>query len=510
MDFYKDAYGWKVGNGYTPAGKYDLRIVQTKIYVDGLKQLANGYEVTAMIKNEGGDPYVDIPEFLSSTYEFFNAVVAGSSGEINTINGKYAGTFFGDDFTVTRRVPVLAAKWSQGMPLFAIDLTFNTSGSWYIPADTEAPTYPDSVSIFESGTDPAGLAFITSSQPNRYEPGHLSYFGYTVAFKGVNSANGDFTALIGAFLRGSATTGQQNQIKDGLCWGFVRSNGVLNRVLRVYKNFEIALEKVITGNDGVNYENLQIIEHQVGFYGIHPSVLWLFDSAGQKNQLFDFTAFNQDTCSIHDPNLSIGVYVQNQGNTNNIQVLNGSLEYGNYTERNTVEDSSGRNIADKLAIASLAVDSDPTDGGGFVAAYRVTDSFESYDSVNAAGSTTRLFQSKIENVLISLVASGSANRAVRLNLYMIPLADIVATFSPVLPYVSVLEKALTADVTSVDFTNAQLLFSTLVTESDPSSIVLAEIKPRLRPGSVAILACECSGSTTLSDLIVDLNTLDLF
>jgi len=512
MDFYKDSYGWKVGNGYAPAGQFALRVDSNnkKIYVDGLKQLNNGSDVTALSKNIAGDFYVDISEFVSATYEFFNAVVAGTSGEINTINGKIAGTFFGDDFTTTQRIPMLAAKWSQGLPLYAIEKTFNTTGKWYIPNDPQAPTYPDSVSIMESGTDAAGKVFLTSLQPNRYEPGHISYFGYTIAFKNIDSANGDFTALVGAFIRGSFTTGQHDLIKDGICWGFVRASGVTKKVLRVYKNFQVAHENEILLGNGINHENLLIIEHQLGFYGIHPSIIWYFDPAGRRTQLLDFSTFEQDTCHIHDPNLAMGVYLENQGNTVNLQMFNGSMEYGNYAEKRDINDSSGRNVADRISIASLAVDTDPTDGGGLVAAYRVTDNFTSFDSIDAVGTTTRIFQSKIENVLINLLAAGSANRTVRLNIYMLPEADIVATFTPILPNISVLEKALAANITSVDFANAKYLYSTIVTENEVNPHILIQLKPRLRPGYVAVFACEGVAETTVTDLVVNLNTIDLF
>lgn len=75
MDFYKDAYGWKIGGSYAPAGVFVLSIDEqnNKIYVDGLKQIANGVKITEITKNIEGDHYTDIAEFVTITYPFFAA-----------------------------------------------------------------------------------------------------------------------------------------------------------------------------------------------------------------------------------------------------------------------------------------------------------------------------------------------------------------------------------------------------------------------------------------------------
>lgn len=438
-------------------------------------------------------------------------------GRLDVVNGKFAGTFFGDDFTVTQRTAKLATKWSSGLPVFVAKTTFVDTGKWAILNDPNAPAFPDGVCYFETGATANGKCFVTTDENNRYQPGHLSYFGYTVAFNGVELAesNGDYIALVGAFVRGAVSAGQRDQIKECIAWGYVRENNVVSKKLIIYKNFEKVLEKDLDEQNTLDWSNLQIVEQQIGYYGIHPSILYVFDQEKKENTLLDYTKFSQQVTSVSNPDFSLGVYVENLGNTSNIRVLNGSAEFGNYTEREEVADASARNVPDSISIGSIVVDPDDTDGSGFVAAYRVTDIFNAIDSVSGSGVTRRNFQSNIQNQLIALSVAGDASSAVNLNVWFIPASDVTATFSNVISDVSVLQKANSA---AVDFTNAIKVFSQQVTIGGggpisgfgSSSEVLEGLKLLLKVGTVAVLTLQSVSATTLSDFRVDLITRDLF
>lgn len=432
--------------------------------------------------------------------------------DVSTINGKQAGTFFGDDFTTTTRRSILSAKWSQGLPLYGADWTITGSARWYILSDPES-SYLDGASKFESGTTADAKLLINTLQHNRYECGHLSYFGYTAAWD-IANANGDFVALIGALVRGSSSQALGDQIKDGMMWGYKRESDVTSKVLRVYKNFEYTDYDLLNGMD-IDFSKLNIYEHQIGYYGIHPSVIWAFNQNEMINELLDYHQFNSIYTSVHDPNLALGIYIENQGNTGNVGIINGSIEFGNYSIKDHEIDAGSRELADSVSVASKAVDSDPTDGSGFIAAYRVTDYFESYNEVNSSGTTTTSFHSKIENELLQIAASASASSTVTANIYLIPEADITATFTALNPYTNVLERA--TSYSALSFTNAQRIFSLLVTSGGvgqsgfgANSQALNQIKPKLRPGIVAILSLSSVTSVTVTNFRVDLLTRDLF
>lgn len=438
--------------------------------------------------------------------------------EIKKINGKFAGTFFGDDFTVTNRTAVLAAKYSQGLPSFATKNTFANGGRWYLLDDPAALGFKDGTCCFETTTNAAGKCFISTEQANRYLPGHLSYFGYTAAWEGVSSSNGDFIALVGAVQRGPVSLGRSDDIKEAFMWGYIRQGGPVRQVLRVYKNYEFTDYDVVN-QTGIDYTNLRIFEHQIGYYGIHPSIIWVFDPDKEENVLLDFHKFESVNTSVQDPNLALGVIVENKGNTSNIRILNGSVEYGNYTERDNPTDASGRDVSDRILDAGpIAVDPTDQDLAQVVGAYTISDVITSVTEVNAIGVLTADFAHRIENQLLSVSVAGDAADPVSLNLYFIPASDVVATFTDVIPGVSVLRRAENADITSVNFTNAMFQFSIQITAGGgfltggfgSDSQLLKELAKILRSGTVAVFTLQSVSPTTLDDFRLDIISRDLF
>jgi hypothetical protein len=450
--------------------------------------------------DEQGNPYADLESLLTAVGGFF-VLEQG----VGTINGQIPGTFFGDDFSVTNRIAKIAAKWSQGLPTNTIAGTFVNGGYWRVEDDENDANYHDGCAVFATSTNPAGKMFVTTIRKNRYQPGHLSYYGYTAGWN-IEGANGDFIALVGAFLRGSKEQGKYDLIKDAMCWGIVRESGVTKYVFRLYKNYVLTVNEEIKGViDEIDTANLNIFEHQVGYYGIHPSIIWYFNQAEKKHQLLHYRTFEQKLTSVSDPNMALGAYVENKGNTTDIKICSGSAEFGNYITRQTVGDASARPLPVQISIASIAVDPDDTDGSGFVVAFRVADMANMVKQIDQTGLTLAEFQNTIANQLLNVNAIGSANKVLTLNLYFVPSEDVTATFTAVNEPFNVLERA---DTATIDFTNAVRIASFIINTRIDKDV--RDFEFLLENGSVAVLTLTSSQPATATDIEILLSTQDLF
>jgi len=478
-----------------------------------VKNIANGeYIITQAavtdFVNSAGAPYPDFVTFISIVGEFFSSVSTTTlNANITSVNGKISGSFFGDNMVTTERTPVCANKWSQGLPDYRSKITYTgDGGEWGIVPDTISATKFDGAAYYSTLVGANRGIFFSSATANRYLPGHLSYFGYTWSWHNLANANGTYLALVGAFIRGAASLGLQNSIKEAICWGFVGDvAGVATLELRIYKNYNLVLQKTIT-DIGINFEHLNIFEHQIGYYGIYPSIIWWFDSLNKTHKLLDYTPFNQAETHVADPNLSVGVYLQNITNTAAISIRNGSLEFGNYSTLVEPTDASARLCIDSITIASIAADPIDTDGSGFLAAYRVTDVFSATSKVNKLGRTVSDFESSIINQLISISGAAISNRTITLNVWFVPAADVTATFTAINPRENILEKATTA---TVNFANGKIIARFPIT-ANSNLVDVSQFRYFLSAGTVAVLSLVASQATTVTDVRILLNTRDLF
>jgi len=115
---------------------------------------------------------------------------------VNKIGGVRSGTLFGDNVSITQRIPIMSTRWSQGLPIQGIDYSITGSAYWQIPEN-------ESISDVMTGTDANALIFATTKRLNRYQDGQLCYFLYTLSFENIANANGDFDCLFGGFQRGA-------------------------------------------------------------------------------------------------------------------------------------------------------------------------------------------------------------------------------------------------------------------------------------------------------------------
>ncbi len=454
-----------------------------------------------------GDKFIQIVAISDVDGNVITPAKSTDSGAMNvniaSVNGKVSGSFFGDNFVTTNRIPTYAAKWSQGLPVHEFDLTIENGAKWEVVPDAVTSGLFDGSCRFKlSGLNKSKI-FATTKKKNRYLPGHLSYFGYTITWNGVDSANGDFVMLVGAINRGPS--GSSGDIRDGMVLGIVRESGVTKKVVRFYKNFTIYYEKILS-ECTINCETLNIFEHQVGYYGIHPSVLWYFNKDLRQHELLSYDKVESVLTTVSDPNLSWGVYLKNDGNTAALEMYCGSMEFGNYTNRPELFDASARILVDEINIASIAVDSNDTDGSGFLAAYKVPETVSMISEVSVSNVYSN-FNNTISNQLLSIQGVGTASRPITLNIYMLDESDVTATFTALKQGVNVLQRALSA---TVNHANRQLAMQFTLISTSGLPVDVKNFGLLLMPKKVAVFTLTSALSTTATNVNVLLQTQDLF
>lgn len=428
---------------------------------------------------------------------------------LNSINGKRPGTNFGDDIKITKKVPFVSAKWAEGLPLYSINSYFQTTGYWEIP---EIEGELNGVCEFGSGSDPNGHVFITSKALNRYQAGQKGYNIYTGAFGGVDQANGDFELLVGPMLPGLAEDGEENVIVNGIVWGYIwdSENSKATLVYRVYKNKTITHEVFPDQWKGQvdfrNYvkENLHIFYSEFGYLGIDPSPLEIYDQKTGTTLKLHEQEFDQNVTNVSNPNMTLGVWVKNKGNTNPIWFRNGSFQFGNFSERIT-PDPSSRSLIDQSYKASVASGTQVP-----VVAYTIPTKASMISRVDGDGITTSIFRNTISNKLLSSeVFASLANQAkpARINLYFTPIDNITgASFVPIRPNRNVLEKS--DNFTITDRGKLEYVASLSIENEKFVPKDFSKKDTQLLPGIVAVL--EYSSSSAADDLTIVVDTEDLF
>jgi len=422
---------------------------------------------------------------------------------------------FGDDLAVTKRISTFAEKWSQGLPLGGFKLTDGSSGYWRVLKDVNDANYHDGVS--EVGLLGGALAdehlIANTEKSNRYLAGHASYFGFTSSWN-ADAANGDFEMLIGGLIRGAVSEGRDSEIKDAILFGLVRESGIDKWVCRVIKNF-VAYPDYEFVPEFIPAD-LTIFELIFGYYGIHPILLdYVVNQNGKEldKQRAFARKFMQNLTHVSDPNLSLGVYIANKGNTGNIYMRNGSIEFGNYIEPRDNTDPTARDVSHTIEVASIAVDPDYTDGSGLLGAYTVPDVVNMVEKYEAGALTFADFTNTVSNRLFSIQGQATANKIVSLNIDLLPKDAVVlnggATYTQLNPGRNVLSYALAANITSVDFTRR--IDATITRTINSFSVIdLEGVGSDLNSAFVAVLSLSSNQSTTASDVSVSVITKDLF
>jgi hypothetical protein len=444
-----------------------------------------------------------------------------TSADIWNINGDQPGTAFGDDFVTTNRNPRIAGKWSQGLPVRGITVKDGTKGYWLLVPDPHTAGLYDGAC--EVGIAAGGLSnerlLVHTALPNRYEPGHLSYNGGTISFD-FSAANGDCAMYIGFYSPGPKSQAKDTLIKEAVMWGQERISGQIVTKHIVIKNYTKVHDDIIALPDWLTFEHLTIFEQKLGYYGIHPSIIKIarFDSIDKRwiNETLFLKVFAQNTTSVSDPNLKMGVFLENRGNTGKISLRNGSIEYGNYNTFTSTGDASARQIVDSIRIAGpLAVDPDDTDGSGLLAVYTVPDVVNMIVKVEQGGALLSYanLANTIGNRLLKVTSNASANRPLTLNIRFAPLEAVTLvagqSFTQLEPGYNVLARAVASQIASINFALAETP-RRIAVSATPKTDSFTDENVVLLPGIVAIISLVSTQATSASDITVTFDTIDLF
>lgn len=425
-------------------------------------------------------------------------------------NQNSRGNLFSIDSVVANLIPTVSENWSQGIPSQGFHSYIVGSAYWKIVSHDGAL---NGACECATGTNANGFFFGTTVRPNRYENGRLSFFLATWAFVGIEEANGDFEVLVGGMFHGLESEGKNDEIKEGIVFGFVRESGITRKVGRVYKNFNIEHEFEITSeNFPTDYENLYIYTIKFGYLGIHPFQLYVADDTTNPNttkEIFDYS-FRQNVTTVNNPDLCFGVFVKNNGNTTNVGVRNGSFSFGNIGNERIKIDSSARfvehNYISPITITSVV-------GGSIVATYRIPEKTTMIKEVNSGGVLTDTFLITKYNQLLEFSAIATSAKPVKVEIYFFPSADQTgATYTKLNANYNLLEVATGAALGTISKTNFQLLKSFLVAPGNNiTSAITANVREfnfLLQPLTVAAIVVKNAQNVT--DYEHTVFTLDLF
>ena len=391
------------------------------------------------------------------------------------INGKPSGTSFGADFVVATEKAELASKWEQGIPLKSLAIDLQLTSRLLVT--------PDEVTLqLETGTDPAAFGYVYSQQRIRYEPGVPGYLKFTFAADPDNH-NGDYESAFGLLCPQCGYAIAKRVV------GGVEKMQFLLRNKGVDEYFDFNGDPFPEGQD---IENLNIYRIDYGFLGIDTTRLFVRDIANSKWVKLHEQSYPQRTTSVNTPNLPVGAFVKNNGNTANVMILNGSVQAGNIDGRIGV-DPSARQKAYEID-KSVSGDTD-----GTVFAFRNDTTMEGYDSIDSAGvTTTRIFPNTIASLLKKIKGTTDGAQNVIVNLYITTIDNIISgTFTPIELGYSVLDVSEDA-IIDLNAPETELLDSFPLTKVDSyRETVLAEAN-LLRPGQVAIFTYTTQAGTDLT------------
>jgi hypothetical protein len=355
---------------------------------------------------------------------------------------------------------------------------------------------------------------ISTQGQNRYVPGHASYFGGTAAFI-TDAANGDFRIAIGAIVLGPKSLGLDDEIKEGVMWGQQSIAGVRSYFLRITKNY---VHTYFPIEYLANPHVLTIFEQIVGYYGIHPAYgtyLKVTETGAEHGRLY-FKNFDTYTTYITDPNMAMGVEIQNLGNTGLIYLANGSIELGLYLTTPVAHDPSARPIDYSIDVVSTAVDADDSNAAaatGLLGSFCVQDSVDMIVELNST-TVVEALHNTIANQLLYVSARGvpsNANRVVYLNIYIVKIGTFTANFQYLNPLVNVLQYSTAANTVLTPTTlSAGVRVLRQQIGSAAIRLDLTNKNLQLRPGEAAIITLTSIQGVTVSDIAVTFETKDLF
>jgi len=377
------------------------------------------------------------------------------------INGKQQGTVFGVDMVIGQEKPAVSGKWDMGLLLDALVPSF--VGTGYIQRTPGEETVE-----LSTGTDVDGEAMVYSLKRVRYDPGTPLFMDYTVAFPKIEDANGDYTCGIGfsdgqdGFLHGS------RRRNDEIEYGFILLRGGVETWYPM-NGAEMPLD----------YNNLNIFRMDGGYLGVAPTNIHIQDIDQEIFVRLHRQKYIQRVTNVKTPDLSVGAFIRNEGNTNDIKILNGSFRAGTINGGQQDDPSAVLNTYERAYSEGAGINQT-------IFAFRNDLEVDMYNYLDISGvPTTELTKNTIASKLLQVkVAVLDNNKIVDIDLWIVPISDIISgTFTPVDLGRSVLK---VSDDAVVDLTNAIRLETFLLGKDDRIPQPSIEQDDLLFPGFVGI------------------------
>jgi len=380
------------------------------------------------------------------------------------VNGKPQGTIFGADMVTATENPAISSKWDMGIPLKALET--DITGSAYVQC-----TLTEETIEIGSGTDANAEIKLWSTQRIRYEPGAPLYEKFTLALPELADSNGDYTVAAGLY-----------DTDNGLLWAQRRVSDVIEYGLIVVRD---AVETFFPANgddfpEGQDPNNLNIYRIDSGYLGIAPTRVYVYNTTKKIWILIHEQIYEQRITNVKTPDLPIGTFVRNEGNTTDIKILNGSIQAGTINGRQE-EDPSARTKTYRL---TQTIPTSPVDE--LIVAFQSPITVTMYDKLDVtAVPRTRVYTSTIASKLVDVqgVLEGQ-NKIGTVDLYLISNDDVTSgTFTPIELGYSTLQ---VSDDAVVDLTNAELLESFPFGSVTNIDLIRIDTLDLLFPGQTAV------------------------
>lgn len=379
------------------------------------------------------------------------------------INGKSQGTVFGVDMVVGQEKTAIAGKGDLGLNLTGLVREIIGTGRLSIT--------PNETTIEVSGgTSPNGAMKAYTIARVRYEAGKPYYMKFTIAFPDPAQTNGDRTDRIGFVGK-----------KNGLLLTQKIRGGVPSYYFTVFRDGVLTDYPLDNPQVVDNWYNLNVIYMRGGYLGVAPTEIFLSDEDVQGNQLFykmHKQKYNQKITSTKTPNMEIGGWSINEGDTSDVPMLVGSYEAGTINGGQKDDPNIVVRTYERTYTAGAGVDQ-------LIFAFKNPMTTTKVRSVSSGGMVTAVFDNTIDSQLleVNFSAEGS-NKDTDIDLYIMPEADFTGgSWSQVDMIASVIEVSI---VGTWSLANAiKLEKFTVLKDSGTGTLRIGETD-LLPPGFVAI------------------------
>ena len=388
------------------------------------------------------------------------------------INGKPQGTVFGVDMVVGMEKTAISGKGDLGLNLSGIIREITTTGRLSIT--------PNETTIEVSGgTSPTGSMKAYTLQRVRYEAGKPLFKKFTIAFPDPAETNGDRTDMIG-FL----------SARNGFLLTQKIRSGVPSYYFTLYRD-AVRTDYPLDNPELVdNWYNLNIMYLRAGYLGVAPTEIYLSGEDVNGDTLFyklHKQRYDQKMTSVKTPNLSVGAWSINEGNTLDVPLLCGSYEAGTVNGGQSDDPNVVIRTYERTYSAVSATDQ-------LIFAFKSPLTTTKPSSVSSAGIVTRVFNNTIDSELLEVnFSADGSNKDTDVDLYIMPEADFTGgSFTPIDMIASVIE---VSTIGSFVLTNA-IKFEkfTVLKDSGTGTLVIKE-KDLLFPGYVAVFVRTSASAT---------------